>query len=175
MDFDSDVFDIVTCVSVLEHVPAPADQQAVREMLRVVKPGGTLLMTIDYAPQREKTARRLAHYLRRARTIIQTEGFESLKLAVVRKREAARVSTAQETAVPRSANQPFDWRHLERDLLPILRRHGIIEWPANDTAIDPRTIRTADVRRFWELEPGLFERQGSRYVVPLALAVCKAS
>ncbi len=41
LPFDDDQFDLVTCQTVLIHVPKP--QQALEEMKRVLKPGGTLL------------------------------------------------------------------------------------------------------------------------------------
>ncbi len=39
-------FDLVTCISVIEHVIAK--KYALREMLRIVKPGGFLIMTFDF-------------------------------------------------------------------------------------------------------------------------------
>ena len=41
LPFEDDKFDLVTCQTVLIHVPKP--QQALEEMKRVLKPGGTLL------------------------------------------------------------------------------------------------------------------------------------
>lgn len=41
LPFKDDVFDLVTCQTVLIHVPDP--EKAIREMKRVLKPGGTLL------------------------------------------------------------------------------------------------------------------------------------
>jgi len=40
------VFDVVLCTEVLEHVPEP--QRAIDEMFRVLKPGGTLLLTTRF-------------------------------------------------------------------------------------------------------------------------------
>jgi ADP-heptose:LPS heptosyltransferase/SAM-dependent methyltransferase len=52
-------FDIVTSISVLEHVPHK--QFAVKEALRILKPGGTLIMTFDFAadPARFKDSLRI--------------------------------------------------------------------------------------------------------------------
>jgi SAM-dependent methyltransferase len=40
------VFDVVLCTEVLEHLPEP--QRAIDEMFRVLKPGGTLLLTTRF-------------------------------------------------------------------------------------------------------------------------------
>ncbi len=42
----SDTFDVVLCTEVLEHLPEP--QAAIDEMFRVLKPGGTLLLTTRF-------------------------------------------------------------------------------------------------------------------------------
>lgn len=43
---DSESFDAIMCIEVLEHVPAPVD--AIRELTRLLKPGGTLLITAPF-------------------------------------------------------------------------------------------------------------------------------
>lgn len=44
MPFDDDSFDLVLATDIIEHVPD--DTQAMRELRRVLKPGGTLLLTV---------------------------------------------------------------------------------------------------------------------------------
>ncbi len=46
MPFSDGRFDRVVCVSVLEHIPN-RHEAAVKEMMRVLKPGGCLLLTMD--------------------------------------------------------------------------------------------------------------------------------
>jgi SAM-dependent methyltransferase len=46
MPVEKDSFDIVLCTEVLEHVPHPVD--AIREMVRVLKPGGKLIITAPF-------------------------------------------------------------------------------------------------------------------------------
>jgi SAM-dependent methyltransferase len=42
--FKDDTFDLIVCVHVLEHVPD--DRQAIREMVRVLKPGGVAMLLV---------------------------------------------------------------------------------------------------------------------------------
>lgn len=52
LPFQDSVFDSVVCTEVLEHVPDPL--LALKEMRRVLKPGGTLLLTVPlYWPRHE--------------------------------------------------------------------------------------------------------------------------
>jgi SAM-dependent methyltransferase len=43
-------FDVVTCVSTLEHMPEEARRQFINEATRILKPSGTLLVTADNYP-----------------------------------------------------------------------------------------------------------------------------
>lgn len=45
--FENDAFDSILCTEVLEHVFEP--ERFVQEMMRVLKPGGKLLMTVPFA------------------------------------------------------------------------------------------------------------------------------
>lgn len=47
LPFRPSAFDVVTCVSVLEHMPPDTRAMGVRDMARVLKPGGRLILTYD--------------------------------------------------------------------------------------------------------------------------------
>jgi len=47
LSFPAGSFDVVSCISVLEHMPPETRAKGVREMARVLKPGGQLLLTYD--------------------------------------------------------------------------------------------------------------------------------
>ena len=47
MSFSDDFFDRIFCISVMEHIAVGVQPQAMREMARVLRPGGKLVMTMD--------------------------------------------------------------------------------------------------------------------------------
>lgn len=46
----SDCFDAVYSLSVIEHIPHQGDRLALKELVRVVKPGGLVLLTVPFGP-----------------------------------------------------------------------------------------------------------------------------
>jgi 2-polyprenyl-3-methyl-5-hydroxy-6-metoxy-1,4-benzoquinol methylase len=50
LDFRNETFDVVTCVSVLEHLQPGNDRLALWEIARVLKPSGQLIITFDVSP-----------------------------------------------------------------------------------------------------------------------------
>jgi SAM-dependent methyltransferase len=48
LPFDDAAFDCVTCIEVLEHVPAPRRRDALAEMRRVLRPGGRLVLRVPH-------------------------------------------------------------------------------------------------------------------------------
>src|SRR5688572_2803598 len=48
-------FDAAYSVSVLEHIPDEGDSEAIRELLRVVKPGGPVVVTVPYDHEYRET------------------------------------------------------------------------------------------------------------------------
>ena len=49
LPFEDAGFDHACSVSVLEHIPEPGDEQALRELARVTRPGGRVVVTVPYA------------------------------------------------------------------------------------------------------------------------------
>ncbi len=62
LPFPAHSFDHAYSVSVLEHIPEPGDEQALRELARVVKPGGRVLVTVPYARSYREDWRRRPTY-----------------------------------------------------------------------------------------------------------------
>ncbi|MFH1897463.1 MAG: class I SAM-dependent methyltransferase [Candidatus Desantisbacteria bacterium] len=50
LPFEKESFDLVYSISVLEHMSPGEDEEAMREMSRVLKIGGRLLVTVDFSP-----------------------------------------------------------------------------------------------------------------------------
>jgi glycosyltransferase involved in cell wall biosynthesis/SAM-dependent methyltransferase len=50
LEFEEETFDVVTCISVLEHIPPGNDRLSLWEMGRVLKPGGHLIVSFDVSP-----------------------------------------------------------------------------------------------------------------------------
>src|SRR3989304_2278602 len=49
LGFKDDTFDKVFSISVLEHIPGDGDTRTMKELARVLKPGGRLVVTVPYA------------------------------------------------------------------------------------------------------------------------------
>lgn len=55
LNFADASFDAAFSISVLEHIPGSGDTEAMRELLRVVRPGGRVLATVPYADAHRDT------------------------------------------------------------------------------------------------------------------------
>jgi SAM-dependent methyltransferase len=55
LTYAPDYFDAAFSVSVLEHIPEDGDSAAIRELVRVVKPGGVVVITTPYDPRYRET------------------------------------------------------------------------------------------------------------------------
>lgn len=51
LPFLKNTFDIVTCISTLEHIPDDADSLAIREIARVLRAGGICFISVPYSTQ----------------------------------------------------------------------------------------------------------------------------
>lgn len=51
LPFDDGSFDHAYSVSVLEHIPEPGDEAALRELARVTRPGGRVVVTLPFAQE----------------------------------------------------------------------------------------------------------------------------
>lgn len=51
LQFDANQFDVVYSMSVIEHVGASGDSAAMEELIRVLRPGGLLLVSVPFGPR----------------------------------------------------------------------------------------------------------------------------
>lgn len=168
LSFPDASFQAISCISVLEHIAAPADQRALRELLRVLRPGGVLVLTVDFAPPAA-----VPPALRRGLNLVRHGRWAEAARGLVRNWRARRAVQGGVARHARSANQCFEAAHLKDDVLPVLAGERLASRLPFASALDGG--REQDARRFWDLEPGLFDAQGRRNVLPAALAIRKGA
>lgn len=171
--FADATFDAISCISVLEHIPAGSDQRAVMELLRILKPGGILVLTIDYAPpEAGQQHSPLSRYVRRTLALAKQRNFAEIGRGVIRKIRAQRAVRNGMAHVARSANQCFEVSHLEQDIAPMLPSEEIpVRLPFSR---DLRSFTPDHAYRFWHID-GLYDAHHTRPVLPAAIAVRKAA
>ena len=174
LSFPDASFDAISCISVLEHIPAPSDQRAIAELLRVLKPGGVLALTLDYTPPSTSGSSSRSGYLaRHVLSLLRHGDIAAIAAGVANRRRSREAVFAGEARHARSANQCFSVEHLEQDIGPALLGEVVpSRLPFN---ADLRAYTTADAKRFWDLEPGLWNNQGQRDVLPAGVVIRKAS
>jgi len=81
LPMEDDWADLAVCLEVLEHIPD--DNQAARELCRIVKPGGYLLLSVPetfYWPDYERLIGHYRHYTgETVRALIEGAGFEYVR------------------------------------------------------------------------------------------------
>ncbi len=166
-------FDLVTCVSVIEHIGAPADQLAFAELRRVLKPGGLLVVTVDFEPAFSHGSTESRRVGRRLKELATRGDVAGLASAVGRKVRAWGSVAAGSAAHARTPNQCFQIAHLVDDVAPGMTP-GLE--PLDVPFAHPLDAVDAEaVEAFWNLVPGLFDVQGRRIVLPAALRYVKPS
>ncbi|MEI8305818.1 MAG: class I SAM-dependent methyltransferase [Chloroflexales bacterium] len=163
--YPDESFDAISCISVLEHIPAPHDQRALCELQRILKPGGILVMTVDFTPV-STMYERAAYFAQRAVQLIRRGDLLAIVHGLGRKVAARQVVSAGVAQQARSANQCFEISHIEQDLLPAL--HTQEEPSRLPFTTNMRAITPSDTKRFWDLAAGLYHNQGQRAVLPAA-------
>jgi ubiquinone/menaquinone biosynthesis C-methylase UbiE len=165
-------FDAISCISVLEHIPPPHDQRALTELLRILKPGGILVLTVDFAPASAIPGVTDAQRnLQRMMALVSRGEFRQIWTGIGHRMNAMKDAGFGRQFHPRSAHQCFQVPHLLDDVLPVLIDQATVDAP--DNGVDLDAVTPADARRFWDLEPGLFQLQHSRPVLPAACIIRK--
>lgn len=171
--FADATFDAISCISVLEHIPAASDQRAVMELLRILKPGGVLVLTVDYTPPAAGQQHSLlSRYVRRALALAKQGNVAEIGRGMMRKIQAQRVVRNGMAHMARSANQCFEVSHLEQDIAPLLPSEEIMS--RLPFSRDLRSVTPEHAYRFWYID-GLYDARHTRPVLPAALAVRKAA
>jgi len=161
-------FDAISCISVLEHIPAPHDQQALRELWRVLKPGGLMVLTVDFIPG---DAAGYRHYWRRLRGLMRNGRLAEVGRALQRRVKAREVVSQGGARQARTANQSFQITHLEQDLLPALPGDRVSTRLGFSSEL--RAFTREHARRLWSLQPALRHAGDYRPILPAALSLRK--
>lgn len=173
LSYPDQSFDAVSCVSVLEHIPAPYDQVAVRELMRVLKPGGLLVITVDYTPPAaHDQPARVPYALRRLYGLAREGNFVDIARGIARKLQAGQAVRQGLAQRPRSANQCFTIDHLSLDIQPLLE--GVHLNSRLPFSQEPNAVSPEQATRFWRIDGDLFDHQGRRVVLPAGFIVQKA-
>lgn len=106
-------FDRVTAISTLEHIPNDGDSVAVKEMSRVLKPGGIMVITVPYGSF-EKERQRVVCYFQRVydkigihERLIKPSGLNIVKIEYFG--ETKVFFTKYWQMIPHSLRIPFLW------------------------------------------------------------------
>jgi ubiquinone/menaquinone biosynthesis C-methylase UbiE len=172
LSYPDATFDAVSCVSVLEHIPAPYDQLALREMLRILKPGGAFVLTVDFTPPAKSgSSNRVGYYAKRVLDLVREGNLAEVERGAMRKLQARQAVQQGGARHARSANQCFEVAHLEQDILPVLKGEPLATRLPFST--DLHSVTPRDAKRFWDMEAGLFDAQGRRLVLPAVYSMRK--
>jgi SAM-dependent methyltransferase len=87
--FAAQSFDLVTCVSTLEHIPADGDSEAIREIARILKPGGQVILTVPFSktyreavpPYDDERTHRLYDYAALEKRLVGASGLKVMHVS----------------------------------------------------------------------------------------------
>ena len=129
-----------------------------------------MILTVDFTPT---AARGWRYYARRVGDLARDGNLREIGRGLTRKLEARQSVIQGEVRQPRSANQCFQVEHLEQDILPVLQGEAVASRLSFST--DLRSFTPDHARRLWDLEAGLYEKHGTRTVLPAAYLLRKSA
>jgi len=155
LTYADNTFNAVSCISVVEHIPAPLDQDAIQEMLRVLKTGGLFILTLDYRPPMPTTnngdpSSKLGYYIKRTANLVRDGKVSEVFQGLHRKLAAQQVVQAGKARHARSGNQNFEIAHLTQDIEPLLAGEFVSNSFGYST--DLHSVTSEDAYKFWQLD-----------------------
>lgn len=148
LKFEDNTFDLITCISVLEHLPRLSSIKAISEMLRVLRSGGMLILTVDFTDKERK----YRSFKENAKGMIRAGGklFRRGKIKELAKK------LIRNTLPHFNEGGPYDPETLMSDLVDVYRNYFQENMPKI-------TVDGQSIRQFWNShwKPGcLYEKDG---------------
>lgn len=135
LPFNNDNFDFISCISVIEHLNKDLDMGAIRELLRVLKKGGSLILTIDYTAGYQKIS---SKFIYRLKKFIEYLGKREFEFILKRSIRIAKSNTPVILHVG-----PYTREKVEGEFIDIFGKN--LHYP--HSKLDE--ISLEDIRKFW--------------------------
>jgi ubiquinone/menaquinone biosynthesis C-methylase UbiE len=168
LTLEDDTFDIITCISVLEHMESPDDTKAVGEMLRVLKPDGKLIITVDFAPGEKWTEKWLRRICKVMSYAIKRQ-FQTIMSQYREYREKQEIES-QVSDGTRKSDQAYNLQYINKNLVEPFKSHF------NSRIIQRTWIAKSKIKNFWRqywYEGCLYEQDSSKSYISLGFILSK--
>ena len=137
LKFENDFFDIITCISVFEHLNPGDDTLALKELLRVLKPNGKIILTVDFGTKAN------LYNLKFGFDLIKQRKFKQI------------IQRLQKNGIPFKQNDAYNFDKLKKRIIKPFEENIQDEIPKS---ID---VSEKEIGNFWKTywQPGFFYRK----------------
>ncbi len=166
LEFPDNYVDIITCVSVLEHMPRGDDTKAVGGMLRVLRPGGLLAFTVDLIPENAYPA----NGGQRWHPILTAKYLALKALSTLRTTAKPGSTNEAQVKINRKKTRPYTFAEVTRYL--------VRPFEANiyGTRLNRVSLSMEEIKNFWRShwhEGSCYDYEKAREYVSLGITLVK--